>query len=1088
VREFKKHTGCLMGLAAVLTSILLAGCDADRDPILGGGDITVVRPTATAVNPGPNATGVPLPITAITAYFSEAMAPIAGGAQFTVTCAAPCQSPTGTVSLDASGTIATYLLTSPGGLEPLTLYTATISGARSLATGTSIASPYIWHFMTAAIGAAPTVSVTSPLPNAAGVAINTLITAGFSEPIDPLTLNTADFTLACPAGTPITGTVAYAFNDNAAIFTPASPLPANTPCSATISTGVEDIAHNPMTNTFTWVFTTGATADTTPPTVSSTTPLANVTGVAINTLITASFSEPMDPLTLTATNFSLACPAGTPVTGTVGYAVNGNVATFTPASNLPANTACSATITTGVTDAAHNAMVSAFTWVFTTGATADTTPPTVSSTTPPANVTGVAINTLVTASFSEPMDPYTLTNANFTLACPAGTPISGTVGHAVNGNAATFTPANPLPANTNCSATITTGVTDVAHNAMVSAFTWIFTTGATPDITPPTVSSTTPLANATGVAINTLISASFSEPMDPLTVTTANFSLACPAGTPITGTVGYAVNGNVATFTPASNLPPNTACSATITTGVTDAAHNAMANAFTWVFTTGATPDTTRPTVSSTTPLANATGVAINSLITASFSEPMDPQTLTTANFTLACPTGTPITGTVGYAVNGNVATFTPANPLPANTNCSATVTSGVTDVAHNAMASAFTWVFTTGAAPDTTPPTVLSTNPAAGAVGVCMNKALNVTFSEPMDPLTITTATVTLATTPGVSVTGLVSYDSQTNTATFKSTANLTGSPATNYTATIQGGANGVKDIAGNALIVDYTATFTTDSSTCTTAPALGAVSSFGGFGGRATLTNDGLNTVINGDIGVSASSTSITGLRDSGGNVYTITPNNNGIVNGSIYTLTAPPGSVAGQAATQARTDALTAFNSISPGSLAGGIDVSSLAQCPSCGGAGGGADELAGRTLPPGIYLSATGSYQIGGASHTPGNLTLDAGGDANAVWVFQTAANTGTLTVGLTGPATPAVPIQVLLINGAQPKNVFWFVPGGATIGTGSTMVGTMLANASITMSTTGGSPPTAVTTTVNGRAIALTAAVTMTNTVVNVPAP
>ena len=116
----------------------------------------------------------------------------------------------------------------------------------------------------------------------------------------------------------------------------------------------------------------------------------------------------------------------------------------------------------------------------------------------------------------------------------------------------------------------------------------------------------------------------------------------------------------------------------------------------------------------------------------------------------------------------------------------------------------------------------------------------------------------------------------------------------------------------------------------------------------------------------------------------------------------------------------------------------------------------------------------------------SLTLDAGGDANAVWVFQTQP--GSLNVGLTGPAAPAVPIGVLLVNGAQAKNVFWHVPAGAVIGTGSTMTGTLLADASITFSTTGGSPPTAPVTTLNGRAIALTAAVTMTNTVINVPAP
>jgi hypothetical protein len=137
---------------------------------------------------------------------------------------------------------------------------------------------------------------------------------------------------------------------------------------------------------------------------------------------------------------------------------------------------------------------------------------------------------------------------------------------------------------------------------------------------------------------------------------------------------------------------------------------------------------------------------------------------------------------------------------------------------------------------------------------------------------------------------------------------------------------------------------------------------------------------------------------------------------------------------------------------------------------------------------VYRSTAGTFDIGGTGRTTANLTLDAGGDANAVWIFQTAAGTGTLNVGVTGPATPAVPIQVLLLNGAQSKNVFWYVPAGAVIGTGSTMTGTMLSNASITFSTVGGTPPTAVVTTLNGRAIALTAAVTLVNTVINVPAP
>jgi hypothetical protein len=610
------------------------------------------------------------------------------------------------------------------------------------------------------------------------------------------------------------------------------------------------------------------------------------------------------------------------------------------------------------------------------------------------------------------------------------------------------------------------------------------TTGAA-----PTVTATAPFARTpavTGVATNSQVTATFSKEMTAASINSTSFTLACPVGTPVTGTVTYVTASRVASFAPSVGLPTSTICTATITTAARDSTGVALANAFVWTFKTAGTADTTRPTVTSIVPAASAVGVPTNTSISVAFSEAMDPATLTGASVTLTGPGAAAIAGSVSYAIAGKAAIFTPSSVLAANTVFSATVTTAAKDLAGNALAANKTWTFTTGATADNTAPTVSSTNPLDVATGVCTGKTVNATFSEAMNPQTISTSTFTLATTAGTSVTGLVSYDAQTNIASFNPSASLASS--TGYTVTIKGGASGVKDMAGNALAADKVTSFTTNASTCSTTPDLGAAAPFGGFGGNATLTNDGLATVINGDIGVNAASTKITGLRDSGGNVYTVTPNNDGMVNGVIYTLTAPPGSVAGAAVTQARSDALTAFNTISPGNLPGGIDVSSLAQCPSCGGAAGGPDELAGRTLPPGVYLSSAGTYDIGGLARPAANLTLDAQGDANAIWIFQTSAGTGTLNVGLTGPATPAVPIQVLLVNGAKAANVFWYVPGGASIGTGSTMVGTMLSDAAITISTTGGSPPTAVTTTLNGRALAITAGVSMTNTVINVPAP
>ena len=140
---------------------------------------------------------------------------------------------------------------------------------------------------------------------------------------------------------------------------------------------------------------------------------------------------------------------------------------------------------------------------------------------------------------------------------------------------------------------------------------------------------------------------------------------------------------------------------------------------------------------------------------------------------------------------------------------------------------------------------------------------------------------------------------------------------------------------------------------------------------------------------------------------------------------------------------------------------------------GGTDPGAGELGGLTLTPGVYKSAGATFKI-----TTGNLTLDAQGDPNAVWVFQTAAG---LTVGIAGPTGAK---SVNLINGALAKNVFWHIGSAAVINAagGGVMVGTIITSQGVVISTAGN----AVQTVLNGRAISLVASVTMVNTTINVP--
>src|SRR5450759_1484543 len=132
----------------------------------------------------------------------------------------------------------------------------------------------------------------------------------------------------------------------------------------------------------------------------------------------------------------------------------------------------------------------------------------------------------------------------------------------------------------------------------------------------------------------------------------------------------------------------------------------------------------------------------------------------------------------------------------------------------------------------------------------------------------------------------------------------------------------------------------------------ALGSAASFGVFGGGAGMTNQGINTVINGDIGTTADTTLVTGYHDLNA-VFTETPMNIGTVNGTIHTAVAPAGSVPNAIAAAAALDIQTAYDNLSPAALPGGIDVSSL---------GGGPGQLGNRTLAPGVYQSAPGSFAV------------------------------------------------------------------------------------------------------------------------------
>jgi Ice-binding-like/Domain of unknown function DUF11 len=222
-----------------------------------------------------------------------------------------------------------------------------------------------------------------------------------------------------------------------------------------------------------------------------------------------------------------------------------------------------------------------------------------------------------------------------------------------------------------------------------------------------------------------------------------------------------------------------------------------------------------------------------------------------------------------------------------------------------------------------------------------------------------------------------------------------------------------------GSALAVATAALIGTQSGgarAATTAVPLGTAANFAVLAG-STITNTGATT-INGDLGLNPG-TAVTGFPP-------------GTVNGTVY--------AADSVALQAQNDLTTAYNDAAAETVTATIPT-----------------ELGGTTVTPGVYNSAAGTFGI------TGTLTLDAQGNPNAIFIFQAASTL------ITASAS-----NVSLINGAQASNVFWVVGSSATLGTNSTLQGSILALTSITV-TTG--------TTIDGRALARNGAVTLdTNTI------
>jgi hypothetical protein len=296
----------------------------------------------------------------------------------------------------------------------------------------------------------------------------------------------------------------------------------------------------------------------------------------------------------------------------------------------------------------------------------------------------------------------------------------------------------------------------------------------------------------------------------------------------------------------------------------------------------------------------------------------------------------------------------------------------------------------------------IVSNEPTDGTIDVPINGPIRATFSEAIDPTTLTVSTFTLTTgAPAVWVEGSVSFDGPTSTAVFLPAANLSGD--TTFTATIT---TDVKSVSGTTLPAPHKWTFTTGTT------ALGVPVNLRTAGNYAVLAKksiSGLGAMVTGDVGISPSRASqIMG-----------------------FALSMPPTDFSTSAQVSGKVYA-SDYQSPTPATLITAVNDLNLAII-----------EAAQRTP----MVTTTTAVDLGGMTLAAGTyhwqtvaITSDVtlSGSATDVWVFQIPG-----TLGMTAS------MKVVLMGGALPTHVFWQVTGATSIGESARLSGIVLSSAAIT---------------------------------------
>ncbi|HTA45517.1 MAG TPA: Ig-like domain-containing protein [Bryobacteraceae bacterium] len=658
----------------------------------------------------------------------------------------------------------------------------------------------------------PTVISATPLNNATGIGANNPVMVTFSKPMNPGTFsnNVAIYN----GSTLFTQNYTYSSDGTTLIFSTGN-MPFAAALTVVVSPNVTDLEGNHLATEFSSTFATMTQPVTTQPQVTAMRPSSGATGVAASNPITFFMSAPMNPATINASTL-IVSQNGTAMTGSISVAADNQDVTFTPTGgSFTAGALVQVFFTNGATDASGNALVN-FQSSFTIAPSLAGVNPTLISAQPCKYCGSADTTSAIDALFSKPLNPATVTGSNFFMSSSYnGTPlIAGTISLLDGGRLARFKPSSALSASACYYVFLTTGIQDTTGLSFAggsNSYQYYVCTGSTSNAAPPSVSATAPTNGATGIGTNALVSVTFSENVDQLTLDPSNVTLANGANS-IPLSIAYNSSTSTMTVTPQAPLPPSASVTLTLN-GVSDIDGDALSpTPYTLSFNTGASPDYNAPVLLTSNITPNQTGVLATTSISLTFNKPIDMRSVVYGNTVVLQDLS--VGGTVAAAVSplgSNAILVTPSALLSVNHQYRVYYCS-LADLNGNTTGCNFNLVFTTVLAAPSGGPVVTRMIPVNGT-NPPVNFSPMVEFDRPVSPTSLGGVTLTQSGNP---VTATPQLSAGGTILTLVPSSIL--SPSTAYTFTV----TGVQDAAGNTMSGSVSRSFATGPSIELTNPVI--------------------------------------------------------------------------------------------------------------------------------------------------------------------------------------------------------------------------------------------------------------------------